>query len=122
MTVFEFDGIKLELVFNLDAWEQIENEVTPLHDMFSMYQNERDAMMADTMHKTMMIAVIMAKAAGSTQVTYEELRKKLSPGGVILLERMIMKAVGDGLSTQQKQKGKRDLVLEELDAKEGKNS
>lgn len=122
MTVFEFDGIKLELVFNLDAWEQIETEVMPLHDMFQMYQNERDAMMADTMHKTMMISVIMAKAAGSTPVTYEELRKKLSPGGVILLERMIMKAVGDGLSTQQKQKGKRDLVLEELDAKEGKNS
>lgn len=122
MTVFEFDGIKLELIFNLDAWEQIDTEVMPLHDMFKMYQNERDAMMADTMHKTMMIAVIMAKAAGSTPVTYEELRKKLSPGGVILLERMIMKAVGDGLSTQQKQKGKRDLVLEELDAKEGKNS
>ena len=122
MTVFEFDGIKRELIFNLDAWEQIETEVIPLHDMFQMYQNERDAMMADTMHKTMMIAVIMAKAAGSTPVTYEELRKKLSPGGVILLERMIMKAVGDGLSTQQKQKGKRDLVLEELDAKEGKNS
>ena len=122
MTVFEFDGIKLELIFNLDAWEHIETEVIPLHDMFQMYQNERDAMMADTMHKTMMIAVIMAKAAGSTSVTYEELRKKLSPGGVILLERTIMKAVGDGLSTQQKHKGKRDLVLEELDAKEGKNS
>lgn len=122
MTVFEFDGIKLEMIFNLDAWERIEAEVMPLHDMFSMYKNERDAMMADTMHKTMMIAVIMAKAAGSTSVTYEELRKKLSPGGVILLERTIMKAVGDGLSTQQKHKGKRDLVLEELDAKEGKNS
>ena len=122
MTVFEFDGIKLEMIFNLDAWEQIEADVMPLHDMFSMYKNERDAMMADTMHKTMMIAVIMAKAAGSTSVTYEELRKKLSPGGVILLERTIMKAVGDGLSTQQNHKGKRDLVLEELDAKEGKNS
>ena len=122
MTVFEFDGIKLELIFNLDAWDQIDTEVMPLHDMFYMYQNEREAMMADTMHKTMMIAVIMAKAAGSTSVTYEELRKKLSPGGVILLERTIMKAVGDGLSTQQKHKGKRDLVLEELDAKEGKNS
>ena len=127
MTVFEFDGIKLNLKFDLGALFRMDEEVCDLSELFAMYRSGENPVRykADTFIKTLKVAAILAEA-GKTDppVTYENLRDALNdaPGQVILLQGAIMKAVGDSMDTRVKKEGPRDLVLEQLDMESGKNA
>lgn len=127
MTVFEFDGRKLPLRFSTKAWLRMDKEVCTVNELFALYRSaegERSRRLdGDTVEKTLKVAVIFAEAAkADPPVTYEELEEKLEPGEVIALEGVIIEEVGNGYSMENKKTGPRDLVLEELDAKEGKNA
>lgn len=120
MTVFEFDGKKLPLLFTLEAWERMEAEVCTLDELFEMC---RQHTRVETIQKIIQVAVILSRAADAQPPTsYDELHK-LSPGMAFVLQGAVMAAVTEGLDFEgNKKSGPRDLVLEELDKQEGKNA
>ena len=113
----------LPLAFTLGAWEEMDENVCSLDELFDMYRAEdnKNRLAVDTMQKTLKVAVIFAKAAG-TEITYDDLHSELMPGETIALQGAIMAAVNEGLDFENKKNQRRDLVLEELDAAEGKNA
>ena len=112
----------LPLAFTLGAWEEMEKNVCSLDELFDMYraENNKKRLAVDTMKKTLNVAVIFARAAG-TDITYDDLYSELIPGETIALQGEIMAAVNEGLDFENKP-AKRDLVLEQLDAEDGKNA
>lgn len=112
----------LPLAFTLGAWEEMEETVCSLDELFDMYRADgKKRTSVDTMKKTLKVAVIFAKAAG-TEITYDDLHSELIPGEIFVLQGAIMAAVNEGLDFENKKNQRRDLVLEELDAAEGKNA
>lgn len=125
MTVFEFDGgKKLPMRFNLRALMRMDKEVCTLNELFNMLKaGNEDRYSAKTFEKTVKVALILAEIAkADPPVTFDELADALTPGEAIMLQGMIMSEVGDGLGFENMKSGKRDLVLEELDAESGKNA
>ena len=118
---FEYGDRIITLKFSLAAWEKMEQDVCTLGEFFDIFDSRSAVLLNyDTAEKVMRIACILAWAAGGQPpVTQDELRAVLTPADVLELRNIIIKLVGESLTSENRTKsGPRDLVLEEL---EGKN-
>ena len=115
------DGKEIPLLFNMDAWKQIERNIMPLRDIIFHDNTPKTPLNYERAALSIRIAEILAKEAGC-DIDEKWLRKHCKPGQSIQLRTAVIEAITEGLEFEAKSDGPRDLVLEQLNTQKKNGS